>query len=229
MVIKSVLVVMFINVLISATFCGEQSELQDTPVLNVVMESAVPDIIKNWHVSNPEEHCMILSNESTPAAFPQSLIQEDLERRITLENPTSQNVEWESILYGNPEKHKDYVMSDNHTIPADVVDSLLARSEKSQILPPVAPQSSLRVIVGTASFINRTFRSNEESSTFSARYPCAIGLIQMSLPGYSRDGNISGLYYSRLTTGIGGGGIFVLLKRQAGQWQVQWTHTAWIE
>jgi hypothetical protein len=211
----------------SRAFSTEQSDLPDAIVLNTVLESVLNEVIKNWQILDPAKHCMILSDRSIIAQFPQSKAQVELMQQVTEQDNKNRNIDWEPILFGDPEKHKDYVMPDDHIIPADVVDSVLSRSNKHR-LPFVAPKSALRLFSAKASFLDRTFR-NAKTSEFVNVYPCAFGLIEISLPGYSHDGNLAGVSYSTLATRIGGGGSFVLLKRIAGKWDLQWTHTAWIE
>lgn len=222
--------VLHVVIFLIPCFSRESSELQDSAVLTVVLnDDVLPGLIKGWQISKPELECMVLSDEAIPAMFPQSAEQEQMEREVTSHWKENQNVDWEAILDGRPDGKHDYVMSQNHVIPKDVVKDMLARSNKKSLLPTMRSQSPLRVVVEKSSFINRTFRTDDGSAEFGKMYPCAHGVIEMSLPGYSQNGNVAGVYFSQYRLGIGGAGSFVLLHRINAQWRITWTHTAWIE
>ena len=108
--------------------------------------------------------------------------------------------------------------------------SLLERNEKPSVLPPVDICRSIRLIDGDE--INRYFEQSnldmhERWTAFYERFADASGAMNISLPGYSTQGDIAVVQIGTSCGETCGGGSFWVLRRIAGRWQVDVVLPGW--
>jgi len=213
----------------TATSNQKQITSDDVQVLNLVLRDLVlKGIIDNWSVE-PTGHYAVLSDHAVEPMFPQSADQSIQEAEASSRVSQRETINPSEFLFGNPDGASAWILPQGRVIPKEVIVNLRKRAKSLSTLPTVSPGSALRLEVEKTSVIETTFRPSNAPSTFGHRHPRAVGLIEITLPGYSNDGTIAGLYFSRLRVGLGGGGFFVLLHRFYNDWQIEWIETVWIE
>jgi len=75
--------------------------------------------------------------------------------------------------------------------------------------------------------IAKLFRTSK-TDEWNRRHPGAAGVLRLSLPVYSDDGSFAAVYVSRLRNGVGGAGVFFMLRYQS-EWKILWQQNVWIE
>lgn len=109
-----------------------------------------------------------------------------------------------------------------HTIPADVRNDMRRRNPNRAIVlsdyRPVPPGIRLADLSQKGTPAAGRVISQEE---FQKRFPNSDGIVQIWLPGYSRDGKLACLRYVSDTTPHGNMGTY-LLKKQGRKWIIVW-------
>lgn len=102
--------------------------------------------------------------------------------------------------------------------------SLLERNKVSAALPIVETCEALRLVDRLE--IDRylaasALDSHDRWAAFYEKFTNAVGVMSLSLPGYSTDGDLAIVQVASACGETCGGGSFWLLRRVSGQWQVE--------
>jgi hypothetical protein len=108
--------------------------------------------------------------------------------------------------------------------------SLLERNMTSFALPPIDSCKSMRLVVGGE--ISRylevsTLNMHERWAAFYRKFTDASGVMTISLPGYSAEGDLAVVQVAASCGETCGGGSFWVLRKISGRWQVDVVVPGW--
>lgn len=108
--------------------------------------------------------------------------------------------------------------------------SLLERNKKSVALPPVDSCKSMRLVNGDE--IDRYLElsklgMHERWAAFYEKFIDASGVMAISLPGYSTEGDLAVVQIAGSCGETCGGGSFWVLRKISGRWQVDVVLPGW--
>jgi hypothetical protein len=63
---------------------------------------------------------------------------------------------------------------------------------------------------------------------FYRMYPLSYGLVRLSRVGFNADTTTAIIYYDRMSGPLGGNGIYLILQKREGRWEIIAQETAWI-
>lgn len=198
--------------------------------------SILPELIRDWQISLPNGQ-VVISDISIDFMFPQSA-QQALDQEYATQRSFKDGkfapkeyakIDFENLMFGNPNGSQDFVLTQGHIIPKDVVFAAL-KVRKGLRVPSVSCSQPLNVILESARFIHETFRTTKNhSKAFLKKYPKAVAVIELTLPAMSSDGNTAAVYYTALRPGLGGRGQFIMLQKDNSSWTIKWSHGVWFE
>ncbi len=83
-------------------------------------------------------------------------------------------------------------------------------------------------LINYHSLYNTELKPKDKWSAFEKRYPSSIGLIKVSRPGISSDGNWVIIHYERYYYFTEGVGYYLLLKFNGRKWEVVESIESWV-
>ena len=197
----------------------------DAEVLRALLQQAViPDTIANWAL-DPKRDSLVVSEQAITCELP-AAERERLRQNAALERSAKgENVSQAELKTKTPSKNEDLAVAPGRVIPRSIVAGCLTSLRRP--LPRFTTTSPLHLTWETAMVIAKQFRTSDIDQ-WNRRHPGAAGVLQLSLPVYSDDGSRAGVYVSRLRNGVGGAGVFFMLRYQS-EWKIVWQQSVWIE
>jgi len=179
----------------------------DAEVLRVVLERSVADIIQDWSL-DPNVKGVVVSDESIPCALPLGE-REQLRHNAALERAAKgENVPQAELEPRTASRDEDLRVVADRIIPRSIVARCLIAKRRALRRPTV--QSHLRLVWESAAVIKKEFRTSAHDQ-WIRRHPAEAGVLQLSVPVYSDDQLLAGVYVSRLGNNLGGAGVFFML------------------
>jgi hypothetical protein len=123
------------------------------------------------------------------------------------------------------------------TDQSGAVDNLIQRSRTDVTFPPSLAKSGLRILSGPEihDAVERASNppaggkpSSEAWWRFHSAFPGSVGLMSVSLPGYTASGDIAVVYTSFQCGALCGNGEYIYLHRVKGRWQILVRLRVWV-
>jgi hypothetical protein len=143
----------------------------------------------------------VASSQQEPARPDAEVLRVVLERAAKGENVPQAELEPRTAS-----KDEDLRVAADRIIPRSIVASCLIAKRRALRRPTV--QSHLRLVWESAAVIKKEFRTSDQ---WIRRHPAEAGVLQLSVPVYSDDHLLAGVYVSRLGNNLGGAGVFFML------------------
>jgi hypothetical protein len=116
-------------------------------------------------------------------------------------------------------------------LDATARESLIDRNQKPTNLPMLEACSGFKFVDGKVvdSYLESPEKGGmpERWMAFYAQFPDAEGVMYLSLPGYSKHGDVAIVQVASACGWLCGSGFFWILRKESDRWQVEKTIQAW--